>query len=78
MRRDLRKEVKIGLLVCAGPLTMEQFFAVPEFIKCVMLGIGICFELIGLLSEEKYQRLKAKKKELFRFRQGADKNHDKT
>ena len=62
MRRDLRKEVKIGLLVCAGTLTMEQF------IKGVMLGFGICYELIGLLPEEKYQRLKAKKKELFRFR----------
>lgn len=67
MKRELRKEFKIGLLVYAAALLLKQFFDVPEFIEGALLGFAICFELIGILSESRYQKLKAFKRKIFRF-----------
>lgn len=67
MKRDLRKELKIGILVYAAALLLKQFFNVPEIIAGALLGFAICFELIGILPESRYQKLKAFKRKIFRF-----------
>ena len=62
----MRKELKIGLLLFATAMVLRNFDILPEFLYGALLGLAIGFELIGALSEEKYQRLKAWKKSLFK------------
>lgn len=62
----MRKELKIGLLLFAVAMLLKQFNILPEFLHGGLLGLAICFELIGVLSEERYRRLSTWKKNLFR------------
>lgn len=61
----MRKELSIGLIAFGLGLAANQFFQLPEFVMGVLLGISLCFEIIGSLPEKAYQTLKQKKKMLF-------------
>jgi hypothetical protein len=67
----MRREGKIGILLIAVYLLLNQFAKgiVPDFILGVLMGAGLFFELIGVLSTKKYVALKNWKKSLI---------HDKT
>lgn len=65
MKKQMRKELRIGLLLFAATMVLKNFGILPEFLHSMFLGLAICFELIGVLSEEKYRRLKAWKRSIF-------------
>lgn len=62
----MRKELRTGLILFAAAMVLKQFDVLPEFLYGGLLGLSICFELIGVLSEERYRRLKSWKKNLFK------------
>lgn len=64
-KNDMRKESKIGLLLNALALSLQQFANPPELVKGFLLGMAICLMLIGLLPEESYRKVKAFKRSLF-------------
>ncbi len=63
--RQLRTEFKIGIVAFAISLLLRQFTAVPHFVIGALLGFAICFEVIGILPEAGYQRIKRFKAKLF-------------
>lgn len=71
MKREMRKELVIGLLLFACYQTLHQFVTIPELLSGVILGFVIVFELIGAMPDTAYLKLKAwKKKWLFSKIQG--------
>lgn len=58
----MRPEFKIGFLFYALTMLFQSFLPVPEFIMGFCLGISICFELIAILPEKTYQKIKEIKK----------------
>lgn len=60
----MRKEIQIGLILFAMPLLLKQFIEVPEIMMGFLLGLAICFELIGALPESVYQKIKCWKRSL--------------
>lgn len=61
----MRKELKIGLLLLALTLTVKQFTLLPEAVTGFLLGLAICFEVVGVLPENVYRKLKRMKRSLF-------------
>lgn len=57
----MRKELKIGLLLMAFSFTLNYIFHPPELIMGFLLGLTLCFELVGALPESVYARMKAAK-----------------
>ncbi len=66
MKKPMRKELMIGLLFFGVSMAAGQFFALPEFLRGLLLGFALCFELIGILPEPLYQKIKAFKRQLFK------------
>ncbi|MBN2596312.1 hypothetical protein [Labilibaculum sp.] len=46
---------------------LKRFTATPDFLLGILIGTSICFSLIGLLSIERYQRLKKWKRRVLGF-----------
>lgn len=69
MKTKMRKEFGIGLLLFGIYHILNEMFALPEFISGFLLGLSICLELIGVLSDEAYQRLKNFKRALLHKKQ---------
>lgn len=65
MRKKIRKELAWGLMFYGVSITLNQFFDVPEMIMGVCMGLTICLEIIGILSDASYERLKAWKRSLW-------------
>lgn len=63
----MRNELKIGLLLYAVTLALRCFTSVPEFLMGLLLGLAICFEIVGILPENAYHRIKRFKKKLFKL-----------
>lgn len=61
----MRKELMIGLGIYSITLLLKQFIELPEMLSGLLLGLAICFEFIGILSNDAYSKLKEKKKVLF-------------
>lgn len=68
MKRDcnMRRELRIGLLVYGLSLAADCLWGVPEGVKGFLIGLAICMEFIGILPEQVYQGLKEKKRAIFR------------
>lgn len=64
----MRTELKISLLAYALGLSLNQFVPVPELFMGAAAGLCICFGLLGILPEERYQALKQSKRKLFKAR----------
>jgi hypothetical protein len=64
MKRKMRKELQIGLLLFAVALTLKQFVDIPHFIFGVLMGLSISLEIVGALPERAYNSLKALKQGL--------------
>ncbi|WP_343209528.1 hypothetical protein [Anaerolentibacter hominis] len=65
MKRELRMELRIGLLLFGLTLVLKQFFQMPEAVMGLLLGLALCFELIGALPETSYRKVKDWKRSLF-------------
>ena len=59
MKREMRRELKWGLLFYALPLFLNQFFHVPELFMGGFLGLSICLEVIGILPDRAYSCIKS-------------------
>jgi len=66
MNKNMRNELKIGIVCFAIFILISQFSSAPEFVKGGLMGISLCFEFVGILPEKAYQRLKNWKKYLFK------------
>jgi uncharacterized membrane protein YhaH (DUF805 family) len=68
MRRKLRIELRIGLLLFALNAVLNQFTKTPHFILGVVIGISLCLMLKGSLRETPYNAVKSIKKKIMRGR----------
>lgn len=58
----MRKEFTIGLLLYSLTLCAKYVGPIPEFVTGLLMGLSICLELIGILPQERYMKLKNFKK----------------
>jgi hypothetical protein len=58
-----RKEVRIGILALVLNLILGRFTSTPAFVSGVLIGLSFCFNLIGILPESTYNKLKGWKKQ---------------
>lgn len=57
----MRKETMIGVALLVIMLLMNYFLELPNFLKGMLLGGAIGFQIIGLLPEETYKKFRDKK-----------------
>ena len=62
MKKEMRTELKIGLVVYGVSSIFNKFFLLPDMIMGILMGLAISFEIVGILPEKKYQRIKLWKK----------------
>ena len=58
----MRKELSIGILLFFLTLCVKYVGQIPEFASGALLGLSICLEIIGILPQERYMKLKNFKK----------------
>ena len=58
----MRKELYIGVLLFSLTLCVKYVGQIPEFASGALLGLSICLEIIGILPQERYMKLKNFKK----------------
>ena len=58
MKREMRKELQIGLLFVAAYIILSRFSPISVYILGALLGFGLAFEIIGILPDNAYQRIK--------------------
>lgn len=54
----MKKELRLGVLLNATYLVLNRFLNIPNFILGVLLGLGFCFVIIGILPERTYVKIK--------------------
>ena len=52
--------VAIGLLLIVLPLLANSFIKVPDFLRGVLMGIGLVFEIIGVVMLRKSANIENK------------------
>ncbi len=57
----MRKELKIGMVAGGVSILLNRFTSTPDFLLGMLTGISICFTIVGLLSNNKYKKLKSAK-----------------
>lgn len=62
-----RIEFKIGLLLLGTALALNALTVTPQFILGLLFGLGLCLEMIGLLPERIYHKIKDRKRSLLRL-----------
>lgn len=62
----MRTELKIGLIAYAVTFGLNCFVPLPDFLMGAGAGLALCLDVIGILPEGAYQRLKRAKRALFR------------
>ncbi|MDR2707426.1 MAG: hypothetical protein LBB87_01595 [Nitrososphaerota archaeon] len=67
----MKTETKLSMLVLAAFLIANQLFDMPHLLLGILIGVCLCFMLIGLLPEKYYNSLK-------QFKQKTRKNAPKT
>lgn len=60
----LNKELKVAILLQAIYLILDRFFNVPDFIMGLLLGVGLCFVVIGILPRKSHSTIKQFKNSL--------------
>lgn len=58
----MRQELRAGILLQSIYLILDRFFTVPDFILGLLLGLGLCLIIIGILPEKAYTKIKQLKK----------------
>lgn len=64
MKREMRKEMQIGLLLLAVFLILKQFTNTHHAILGVVAGLALAFEIVGSLPQNTYDKLIYSKKKL--------------
>lgn len=60
--KDIKREFKIGLLAYVLFMILYRFTNTPEVILGFIVGISICFYIVGLLPENTRTKIKAWKR----------------
>lgn len=58
----MRKELYIGILLFSLTLCVKYVGQIPEFASGALQSLSICLEIIGILPQERYMKLKNFKK----------------
>jgi hypothetical protein len=64
--KKFRKELSLGLGFLALYFILSRFSSLPSFFLGGLMGLSLCLMLVGALPDKVYQRLKDRKKKLFR------------
>ena len=64
MKRKLRNEQIIGLLLFALYCILYRFSEMPHLVLGGLIGVSVCLMLIGGLSEAQYNTLKSFKRSI--------------
>ncbi len=57
--KDMRREFQISILATALYTVLNRFTSVSELFLGFLMGISLCFFMVGLLPKKGYARLKA-------------------
>ena len=58
MKKQMRIEFALGLLLISLSIILNRFFNLHHFIQGALLGLGIALEVVGSLSDDVYDKLK--------------------
>ncbi len=58
----MKKELRLGIVSLAIYLIFKRFLNTPDFILGLLLGLGLCLIVIGILPEKAYSKIKQLKK----------------
>jgi len=56
-----KKEIHVGLVFFASAMILQRFFALPDFVLGIMIGISLFCFVLALLPKEVYEAIKNKK-----------------
>ncbi|MFA7533290.1 MAG: hypothetical protein WCY46_03070 [Tissierellaceae bacterium] len=54
----MRGELKLGIILQAIYLILNRFLNLTNFISGLLLGLGLCLIIIGILPERAYLKIK--------------------
>ena len=54
----MKRELKWGIFLQANYLILKRFLDIPNFILGILLGLGLCLIIIGILPERIYLKIK--------------------
>ena len=54
----MKRELKWGIFLQAIYLILKRFLDIPNFILGILLGLGLCLIIIGILPERIYLKIK--------------------
>ena len=60
--KDMRKGLQISILVGGVYIVLNRFTNTPDLFLGLLMGLALCFYIVGLLPDKTYSRLKAWKK----------------
>jgi len=52
--------ISVGLLLVVSPLLLKDFIRIPDFFRGAMMGMGIVFEIVGIVQQKKAGNSKCK------------------
>lgn len=55
---SMKKELRVGILLQVIYLILDRFFNIPDFTLGLLLGLGLCLIVIGLLPEKTHFKIK--------------------
>ncbi|MDL2233529.1 hypothetical protein LJC63_08150 [Ruminococcaceae bacterium OttesenSCG-928-L11] len=58
MLEKIRKESYIGIGLLAAYLLLMRFTPLPDIFLAILLGLGLCAIVIGILPEHIYEKIK--------------------
>jgi len=58
----MRNELKIGILSLVLYIILERFTSTPDFVLGMLIGLSIAYNLLALLPDSAYNKVKAWKK----------------
>jgi len=58
---SMKKELRVGILLQTIYLIIDRFLNIPDFILGLLLGLGLCLIVIGILPEKAYFKIKKTK-----------------
>lgn len=64
MKREMKKELQVGLGLFALTLILRRFFAVPELFVGILMGLSISLMTVSAIPENVRQALKQWKKSI--------------
>jgi hypothetical protein len=65
--KDMRREFFMGLITGGLFIVLNRFTSVPDLFLGLLMGLTLCFYMVGLLPEKIYTRLKTWKRAVIKL-----------